>query len=245
MNQEAKDSSGYHLEDGIPVLDTKLDEIQREQVEAKKRDKQYSDEQLRLNRKMAWFTAALVFTSAVAGAIGVWQARIANKSANAAESAAQTAKDTLGEMKQGGTDTHELAVQAGIQAYASRRQSVNTELIARAAQRQAATSTVASDAAKASADTAIKELELSERPWVDAQIVIDGPVEFNVNGVNVHLKFQLVNTGRSPALATHISPRMISMFSEGPAAADVLQETCRDQTRVVTQMPHFGVTLFP
>jgi hypothetical protein len=157
----------------------------------------------------------------------------------------KTAEDTLSEIKKGGTDTHALAVAAGKQADAAKKQSSDTELIAKATQSQATTTIAVASAARSSAEISAKELELSERPWVDALMTIDGPFEFNVNGVNVHFKFQLVNTGHSPALATHISPRMTSVFSEGANANDILAQTCSGATREVVQSPGFGVTLFP
>jgi hypothetical protein len=103
----------------------------------------------------------------------------------------------------------------------------------------------AANAATFAAKTSAKELELSERPWVSSQMAIDGPFEFNVNGVNVHIKFQLTNTGHSPALATQISPQMTSAFSEGQSAVELLTHTCSAMTRAVIQGPGFGVALFP
>ena len=52
---------------------------------------------------------------------------------------------------------------------------------------------------RASAETAKTQLELEERPWVDARITLDGPLTFDVNGANIPLRFDLRNTGRSPA----------------------------------------------
>jgi guanyl-specific ribonuclease Sa len=146
----------------------------------------------------------------------------------------------LAEIKNGGADTHELAKQAGIQASAVNRQATNTELLAKAAQTQAAESTAASN-------TALKELELSERPWVDAVMTIDGPFAYDINGVHITFKVQLLNTGHSVAVGTELSPRMTAVFSDGtvPDAAKLLQDACADETRIVTQMPFFGVSLFP
>src|ERR1035438_1237169 len=65
----------------------------------------------------------------------------------------------------------------------------------------------AADAAKSAADTAAKQFETSERPWVDADIRLDGPLSFNVNGANLPLVFQLLNSGHSAALAVQIAVR--------------------------------------
>lgn len=58
----------------------------------------------------------------------------------------------------------------------------------------------ASDATRKQAETSAKQLELSERPWVEASILRNGPLTFNVNGANIPLKFILRNTGQSPAV---------------------------------------------
>lgn len=201
-----KNDPKFHLEGGIPVLNTELDEIKREQREAKKRDKEYKDEQVRLDRRMVWFTAALVLTSIVSGAISAWQATIANKSANAATSAAATAKDTLNEIQKGGTDTHELAVQARNEANQI-KEIANRALMANEISRNTA------DAAKSAATTAEKQLELSERPWIglDNEIVLDSPVD--VSG-KTPLETQSTevfkNFGRSPALNVVQFPGLVT-----------------------------------
>jgi hypothetical protein len=100
------------------------------------------------------------------------------------------------------------------------------------------------EAAKRAADIAASQLELAERPWVDANITLDGPLTFNVNGANIPLKIALRNTRHSPALFTVISPLPL-IGSKGPNAASYLQQVCQDATRMTTTMPQFGITLFP
>jgi len=56
------------------------------------------------------------------------------------------------------------------------------------AQKQWTASNRAAGAAESAAKTAASELEMSERPWVDADISIDGPFDFDVNGANIRLK---------------------------------------------------------
>jgi hypothetical protein len=62
------------------------------------------------------------------------------------------------------------------------------------------------DAAKSAADTAASQLELAERPWVDANITVNGSISFNENGANVPIKIALKNSGPSPALSVHVRP---------------------------------------
>ena len=98
---------------GIVInVGARLDEIEREQVESKRRDAKYKDDQLATNRNMARFTLALVLCSIGTGAVAIWQAQIAQQSANAAKSSAEVSKATLDEIRKGSFDTHELAVEA-------------------------------------------------------------------------------------------------------------------------------------
>src|SRR5208337_301423 len=55
------------------------------------------------------------------------------KSADAAQVAAKAAKETLEEVRRGGTDTHDLAVAGGKQADAAKNQADNTDKLAKAA----------------------------------------------------------------------------------------------------------------
>jgi len=64
----------------------------------------------------------------------------------------------------------------------------------------------AANAADSAATTAANQLELAERPWVDANIAVGGPLTFNINGASLPLKISLRNTGNSLALAAAVYP---------------------------------------
>lgn len=102
----------------------------------------------------------------------------------------------------------------------------------------------AAKAAKEAADTAAKQLELEERPWIDANITLNGPLTFDVNGASIPLKIALRNSGHSPAMFTVISPLPLTGF-KGVDAANHVQEVCQNAARISTTMPQFGITLFP
>jgi hypothetical protein len=53
-----RDKGIIHYEGGLPIIDAQLDQIRREQREAKERDDEYKRDQLKLNRRMTWFLAA-------------------------------------------------------------------------------------------------------------------------------------------------------------------------------------------
>lgn len=107
----------FHYENGVPVFDPqRLDDLAREQEDAKKRDEKYKDDQLTVNRRMMIFTAVLAGCSILGGGISVWQAHTASVTAGAAKDNATAATGMVEEMKKSGNDTHELAVQAKNQA---------------------------------------------------------------------------------------------------------------------------------
>jgi len=60
------DDEIVHYEGGIPVFNTRLNKLEDDAREAKDRDDKYKQEQLKLNRRLVWFTGVL----AVVGLIG-------------------------------------------------------------------------------------------------------------------------------------------------------------------------------
>jgi hypothetical protein len=90
-NPEDREAS-FHYEDGVPVFNRRLAEVEREQEKARERDEVYITQQLDLNRRMVRFTLALVLVGIASGSISIWQASIGNKSAKAARSSARTAR---------------------------------------------------------------------------------------------------------------------------------------------------------
>jgi hypothetical protein len=158
---------------------------------------------------------ALIAAFAYVG-VNTLQWRANEKAANAAASAANTAAQELADSKDSFAKTLEqMRTQAGAQEDAAK-------------------------AAKSAADTAAAQLELTERPWVDAYITLDGPFDFNVNGANIHLKLILRNSGHSPAQYVNITCRAF-INQEGVGAQAHRDEVCRE----ATSAPFPGITLFP
>jgi hypothetical protein len=92
----------FHLESGVPVFNSALEEVKLEQAEAKKRDEAYKKaqlnieaDQLRTNKWLMRFTGALVICTLATGGISGYTSWIAKRSADAAEKAATIAKDTF------------------------------------------------------------------------------------------------------------------------------------------------------
>jgi hypothetical protein len=89
-NQKQDENPQFHLENGLPVFDTRLSEIERKQDESEKRDARYRNEQLSIERRMVYCTVALVLATTVTGIIGGYQACTARISADAARLSSET-----------------------------------------------------------------------------------------------------------------------------------------------------------
>jgi len=101
----------------------------------------------------------------------------------------------------------------------------------------------AADAAASSADASAKELELSERPWVDSAVGINGPFAFDVNGAHLNVLITTRNTGHTPALNTTVSPYAMIEFG-GPNPYQFRDQKCREVVQIV-RTSKSGVSLFP
>jgi hypothetical protein len=82
-------------------------------------------------------------------------------------------------------------------------------------------------AAKEAADTAARDLEVDQRPWVQADFKIDGPLTFESNGGEIPIVSTLRNSGRTPARVIYFN---IAIFlsadrPNGPRARD---QMCND-----------------
>lgn len=122
-----------------------------------------------------------------------------------------------------------IAIYTGLTAYQSHQ-----------SKRSADAAETAAHAAKSASETTASELELAERPWVDAITTVDGSFSFDINGANVPLKLTLRNTGHSPAVRVGIWPVMF--FGANIANASAFRDkACEDAPK----MQSMGITLFP
>lgn len=99
------------------------------------------------------------------------------------------------------------------------------------------------EAAKKAADVAAGQLELSERPWVDATITPAGPFTFKSGAAQGILKVEMRNSGHSPALHTSISGLGFA-GNKGFQIEDYRRRNWGEVTRLTT-IPGWGVDLFP
>jgi hypothetical protein len=66
----------------------------------------------------------------------------------------------------------------------------------------------ATSAAQRSADAAVKQLEVSERPWIQLDLSLGEPLKFDEGGLHSLLKIVLKNTGHSAAASVLMTSEM-------------------------------------
>jgi hypothetical protein len=195
-NDEGSDRQLFRYEHGIPILDSRLSEIERKQTEAEGRENEYKQEQLKINRRLMWFNGGLFLVAIIGGIISVEQACIANKNAGAAIANANAAKDMVKQMQQSGTDTHELAVEAKNQVGKLTDSVKEAHSLAVAAQ------------------TANRNAVEADRPWMGAALNIQ---DFDV-GKTPTFTIIFTNSGKRPAKVelTENYARVYETFPRNP-----------------------------
>lgn len=142
----------------------------------------------------------------------------AKKSADAAINSVKVANDTL-----------EVQRKAVEKTLAEMKQQTTT---------MQASAKAAADANRLSRDSFLA----TQRPWINADIAVGGPLEYDSGGgMHIKLRFQLKNIGNSPATYVHIYARAYELFSSDPA------ENHRRLTEKpkVPPLTRSGFTLFP
>lgn len=169
------------------------------------------------DRWMIFLTAALVFASIVSAVIFYFQWR--------------TMRNQLDEMKSTGKQADELI-------------KANTAL-ADSARKQAEAANVSAKAASESNKLNRELFEASQRPWIKADVTIAAPITFETDGMHLALKFDLRNTGHTPAMYAWPEWRIYSSRLLSPSALIKKQsELCSELIRPNGQNTP-GLTIFP
>ena len=101
----------------------------------------------------------------------------------------------------------------------------------------------AADAATLATNTAVRQLELTERPWVfvkDARVV--SPLTFGANGAQVEFEIVLRNSGHSPAVEVFLYPQLYLLHGEEGTIPPV-ERMCVNKVPKGESRP--GLTVFP
>ena len=210
------------------IIEGKIEQLEREQANAKKRDEEYKERQLRYNRLLVWFTGGLLFASLVSNGIYVYLALAAKQSADAAQessaaanNAARVAGNTLIFSKDSAKNT----------LTEMKAQSQAMQEAAHAAKTQAETSIISADAAKSAANTARDALVRVQRPWLG----VDGRPTYKLSQADFSVTVK--NFGTAPALN-------VGVMMKRSASEDFeknIVPTC-DQARDKTKS---GIYIFP
>jgi hypothetical protein len=103
------------------------------------------------------------------------------------------------------------------------------------------------NAAKDAADTAKDALIAANRAWVEVKIEVGSPITYNVNGLNLALKYHLKNIGRSPATNIFVNANMLAPAIGIDEPFDPRRELNKiiDRTKAQPRASNLGVALFP
>ena len=91
-----------------------------------------------------------------------------------------------------------------------------TSDIAEASEKQAAQALVQSQEAKQQSIISTNQIELSQRPWVSASFVVQGPLVFDQDGGHITVLVSVKNTGHSPAAALTYDFKLYPTFLRVP-----------------------------
>jgi hypothetical protein len=185
----------FHYEDGVPVFDPeRIDDLAREQEDAKQRDAKYKTDQLAVNRRVMIFTGVLAACSVLTGGISAWQAYIANQ--------------TLTEIQKSKADTGRIITASETQADAAKsfaasaskiNSGINTAVDKLNLQAEKLEASVKQAARLADAtEKANANVINSDRPWIGIVFSVDG---FAV-GKTPTYSIAFMNSGKRPARVT-------------------------------------------
>jgi hypothetical protein len=100
----------------------------------------------------------------------------------------------------------------------------------------------AANAAKSAADTAHDTLIASNRPWMNAEMHVIGPLAFNDAGANIPVSYKLINVGHSPAMKVWAD---VELYLPLNPQRDTEVERIRLCGETIKQSINMGQTVFP
>lgn len=214
------------------IIDRRIKALERQQAEDKKEESEYKRRQLRFNRLLVWFTAALFLTSAVYDVFTflLWRttkisAEAATQGARAAEAAVQVARDTFT------TTLTEMKAQS------------------KAAQDGADATRKAVKIAEKSAQFAIESFRLDQRAWIS---VVGLRIEKEMKaGGFFDVSIIVKNSGKTPArnlrfswmINLHKASGSTSTISGTSTAAEDLGPNVEYTAHILSNMPLITQTM--
>jgi hypothetical protein len=129
-------------------------------------------------------------------------------------------------------------------------QRIEMERATKIAQDSAHAANTAADAALASSETALKQFDVSHRPWLPPYIEIKSQITLSVEGLTVDIGIRTKNIGNTPAFSVYAKCECYALVMGADisyeqkrqvALADAFCQDIEDQKRRGIQ----GITLFP
>lgn len=184
QSKEQRDNQKREWEAEPHVLKGRVDAVEHEQAEAKKRDENYKDRQIKLNGQMVTLTFFLAVFALFGSAVSIWQGKIGKDAAVAAKSAADTAASALTDSRAAFEKTiHEM-----------KAQTAQATIAAKGAADGAT-------AAKIAADSTVIQVDIMRK---STRALVGPPVSFTKvvlkAGVKAEVLLTFKNTGSTPAL---------------------------------------------
>jgi hypothetical protein len=104
---------------------------------------------------------------------------------------------------------------------------------------------IAANAAKKSADVAEKTMTGAQRPWLSVRLSTGGGLTFDDQGGVIPISFRIKNIGRSPALATEITAKVVLGFGPNNAIAERNKMLAGERKSMQEPKHALGHILFP
>ncbi|HEY5331304.1 MAG TPA: hypothetical protein VIJ79_15590 [Acidobacteriaceae bacterium] len=93
--EQDNEPHSFHTEEGAVIFDKPLSAAEKGRQKREDEQHEFARQQVITNKRLAWFTGALVFATFCTIVVGIWQGSVSQKSANAAKVAGETAQSSL------------------------------------------------------------------------------------------------------------------------------------------------------
>ncbi len=154
-----------------------------------------------------------------------------------AKTQAERTKVLSNEMKKQADYTSDLAYQMKQEADHTKDVADRTKEIAAQALVQAQAASVAATAARDSAETERRALELSERPWLLVKAELASALTYDKEGAKITVHYTITNIGHSPAVGVSVVPEFYIQDRSKPHPIVERRRFC-DQAKSMSSMGH-------
>jgi len=177
-----------------------------------------------LARELHWIEGFQLAFSAILAIVGIIALIVYSRQLDAMRGQSATMEQTLQTMF--------------IQTRAMQRSIAQADLLI-------ASGRVSADAAKKSADTAYKSLEMSERPWIVADVDIAGPIKIENGNISGAVSVMLRNVGHSVARAVIGRTKVVLEAEPERRPIEIQKDLCASASRLAGQTGSYEMLMFP